>query len=90
MLLKGMDTQGLGRLTSGERLDRIEPDLEAITNRLWQGPFLFGTKPTAADASIAAMLGAMASTPGGTALSRRVQQDEVLVKYIARVAAALG
>lgn len=90
MLLKGMDAQGLGRLTAGERLERIEPDLQAITNRLWQGPFLFGANPTAADASIAAMLGAMASTPGGTALSRRVQNDEILTQYVARVAAALG
>ena len=90
MLLRGMDAQGLGRLTAGERLDRIEPDLQAITNRLWQGPFLFGAKPTAADASIAAMLGAMAATPGGTALSRRVKEDEILVTYVNRVATALG
>lgn len=89
-LLKGMDVQGLGRLTAGERLERIEPDLQAITNRLWQGPFLFGANPTAADASVAAMLGAMAETPGGTALSRRVREDVILSEYVARVAAALG
>ncbi|WP_299204099.1 glutathione S-transferase family protein [uncultured Tateyamaria sp.] len=90
MLLRGMDAQGLGRLTAGERLDRIEPDLLAITDRLWHGPFLFGPKPSAADASVAAMLGAMASTPGGTALSRRVKQDVMLVDYMKRVEAALG
>ena len=90
VLLKGMDAQGLGRLTAGERLERIEPDLQAITNRLWQGPFLFGPSPTAADASIAAMLGAMAATPGGTALSRRVQHDAILTQYIDRVAETLG
>ncbi|GGX38616.1 hypothetical protein GCM10007385_01830 [Tateyamaria omphalii] len=90
MLLRGMDAQGLGRLTAGERLERIEPDLLAITDRLWHGPFLFGPKPSAADASVAAMLGAMASTPGGTALSRRVKQDVMLVDYMKRVEAALG
>ncbi|MEL6464904.1 MAG: glutathione S-transferase family protein [Pseudomonadota bacterium] len=90
MLLRGMDTQGLGRLTAGERLERIEPDLRAITDRLWHGPFLFGSQPSAADASVAAMLGAMASTPGGTALSRRVGQDVMLVDYMRRVEAALG
>lgn len=90
MLLRGMDTQGLGRLTAGERLERIEPDLKAISDRLWHGPFLFGQTPSAADASVAAMLGAMASTPGGTALSRRVQQDVMLVDYMRRVQVALG
>ncbi|MEO0864750.1 MAG: glutathione S-transferase family protein [Pseudomonadota bacterium] len=89
-LLRGMDAQGLGRLTAGERLERIEPDLQAITARLWRGPFLFGSHPTAADASVAAMLGAMAATPGGTALSRRVKEDVMLVDYMARVAGALG
>ncbi|MEL6452663.1 MAG: glutathione S-transferase family protein [Pseudomonadota bacterium] len=89
-LLKGMNAQGLGRLTAGERLDRIEPDLKAISDRLWQGPFLFGARPTSADASVAAMLGAMAATPGGTALSRRVKDDLVLSDYVARVAKALG
>lgn len=90
VLLRGMDAQGLGRLTAGERLERIEPDLQAITDRLWHGSFLFGSKPSAADASVAAMLGAMASTPGGTALSRRVQQDVILVDYMKRMEAALG
>lgn len=89
-LLKGMDAQGLGRLTAGERLERIEPDLKAITTRLWQGPYLFGSTPTAADASVAAMLGAIISTPGGTALSRRVKEDVILLEYVNRVAKALG
>lgn len=90
MLLRAMDAQGLGRLTAGERLDRIEPDFCAITDRLWRGPFLFGPHPTAADASVAAILGAIAATPGGTALSRRVQHDPILMEYMRRVDAALG
>ena len=89
-LLRGMDAHGLGRLTAGERLERIEPDLQAITAHLWQGPFLFGDTPSAADASVAAMLSAMAATPGGTALSRRVREDLILTRYMARVADALG
>jgi len=89
-VLKGMHSQGLGRLTSDERLSRVEPDLRAITHRLWNGPFLFGTKPTAADASVAPMLGAMAVTPGDTDLSRRVKGDEILAGYVQRVADALA
>lgn len=89
-VLKGMHSQGLGRLTAKERLNRVEPDLQAITDRLWQGPFLFGAKPTAADASVAPMLGAMAATPGGTALSSRLRNDEILSSYVQRVTKALG
>ena len=89
-LLNGMDAQGLGRLTAGERLDRIELDLVAIATRLWEGPFLFGKTPTAADASVAAMLGSIMATPGGTALSRRVKEDVILNEYVSRVEDALG
>jgi len=89
-VLRGMDTQGMGRLTAGERLDRVEPDLQAITAHLWQGPFLFGARPTAADASVGPMLAAMAATPEGTALSRRVRGDLILSRYVDRVAATLG
>ncbi|WP_299618812.1 glutathione S-transferase family protein [uncultured Tateyamaria sp.] len=89
-VLKGMQTQGLGRLTPEERMARIEPDLQAIAHRLWQGPFLFGATPSAADASVAPMLAAMIGTPGDTALSRRVSEDQILTDYTTRVATALG
>ncbi|WP_299728616.1 glutathione S-transferase family protein [uncultured Tateyamaria sp.] len=89
-VLHGMHSQGLGRLTEAERLDRVEPDLQAITDRLWQGPFLFGNQPTAADASVAPMLAAMAATPCDTALSMRMRSDEILTNYVQRVAEALG
>jgi glutathione S-transferase len=88
--LQGMDRQGLGRLTPQERIERIEPDLQAITTRLWQGPFLFGEKPTAADASVAAMLTTMRATPGKTLLKTRVASDEILCGYIDRCNAAMG
>jgi len=89
-VLNGMNSQGLGRLTEQERMERVEPDLQAISHRLWQGPFLFGAKPTAADASVAPMLAAMAATPGKTEMSQRVATDEILTGYTARVAQAMG
>ncbi len=88
--LQGMDRQGLGRLTPQERIDRIEPDLQAITTRLGYSPFLFGTRPTAADASVAAMLSNMRATPGTTLLKTRVTGDEILCAYIERMKAAMG
>jgi len=89
-LLKGMDAQGLGRLNEDERMARVEPDLRAIATRLWLGPFLFGDTPTAADASVAAMLANMRATPGKTALKMRVAEDEILCRYIDRCNDAMG
>lgn len=89
-VLQGMNMQGLGRLTPQERMQRIEPDLTAITTRLWHGKFLFGDKPTAADASVAAMLAAMRATPGQTLLKSRIAEDEILCRYIDRATNAMS
>lgn len=88
--LQGMDRQGLGRFTPEERLERLEPDLSAITTRLWHGPFLLGERPTAADASVGAMLGNMRGTPGKTLLKTRIAEDEILCRYIDRCTDAMG
>lgn len=87
--LQGMDRHGLGRLTPQERLDKLEPDLQAITTRLWHGCFLFGDRPTAADASVAAMLSNMMATPGQTLLRARITGDDVLRGYVDRMKAAM-
>jgi len=89
-VLRGMNTQGLGRLSDTERMARIEPDLQAITTRLWQGRFLFGERPTAADASVAAILAGMRATPVKTMLQRRIATDEVLCRYIGRATDAMS
>ena len=89
-VLKGMHAQGLGRLSPEERLARLEPDLKAITTRLWHGSFLFGERPTAADASVAAMLEAMRATPGKTLLKTRIAEDEILCRYIDRAEDAMN
>ena len=88
--LQGMDRQGLGRFSPRERLARLEPDLQAITTRLWHGPFLFGETPTAADASVGAMLANMRATPGKTLLKTRIAEDEILCRYIDRCSDAMG
>lgn len=87
--LQGLNAQGLGRLTPEERLERIEPDLQAITTRLWHGAFLFGNRPTAADASVVAMLSCMMATPGTTLLKTRITEDDVLRGYVERMKAAM-
>ena len=81
-LMKGMHSQGLGRFSVAERLERLELDLRAITARLETRPFLFGETPCSADASVAAMLGNMRASPVPTPQSKRVADDAVLVGYI--------
>jgi len=87
--LRGMHAQGLGRLSPAERMARLEPDLMAITTRLWHGAFLFGDHPTAADTSVAAMLSNMRATPGKTLLKTRIAEDEILCRYIDRMQLAM-
>jgi glutathione S-transferase len=82
--IKGVKAQGLGRFTEAERLDLIEPDLEAIATLVGDG-FLFGDKATAADISVAAILSGMMATPVPTDLQQRVAHDPVLKAYVGRV-----
>ena len=88
--MRTMHGQGIGRLCVEQRLERIEPDLNTITDHLGECAFLFGDKPHAADASVGAILGAIMAAPAPTALSRRVSGDPLLVAYVARCEAAMG
>lgn len=84
-VLKGMQTQGLGRFSPAERLERIEPDLAAITDRLTQHKYLMGDQISLPDCSVAAMLGAGMATPLPTQLSKRLANDTAISDYTARV-----
>ncbi len=89
-LMRTMNGIGLGRFTVQQRLERIEPDLLAITAHLGERPYLFGDTPTAADATVGAFMNAIIASPVPTPLSRRVSQDPVLSAYAARCSAAMG
>ena len=84
-LLRSMQTHGLGRFSAPERMLRIEPDLQAVAKRLWATRYLFGDCPSAADCSVAAMLGAMRATPVDTELKIRVASDALISDYIDRM-----
>jgi glutathione S-transferase len=89
-LMLTMNGLGLGRMTVQQRLDRVDLDLIAIANQLGDRPFLFGDTPTAADASVGPMLGAILAAPVPTPLSRRVTEDAALRTYAERCEAAMG
>lgn len=82
--LKAGKAQGLGRFTAIQRLERIEPDLQAIATLVQDG-YLLGDQVTSADISIAAVLAGMIATPVQTPLQQRVANDAVLAAYVARV-----
>ena len=75
---------GIARFTPQERLARAELDLQAIRDML-TGPFLFGDKPTAADASIAPQLAGMMATPVPTLLGDHLRADATLKDYVNRM-----
>lgn len=81
-VIRGLHFQGLGRLSETERLRRLEPDIKAISARLGETDFLFGPKATGVDATVSAMLGAMAATPGDTMLKRKVANNAMLMGYV--------
>lgn len=83
--LAGLNMQGISRYTPQERTHRLELDLDAISTHLWQSPFLMGSVPTGADISVAAILGAMRSTPVETPLQQRIAKDAQLSDYVDRM-----
>lgn len=89
-VLAGLRQQGLGRLSAEERVQRVSKDLDAITTSAWHNKFLFGDSVSSADISVAPMLAAAAVSPGDTALKRAVAENDVLMRYIARVEEACG
>ena len=86
---ESMLAQGMGRHAVEERLARADKDIRAIVALLGDKSFLFGESPTAADASAAPMLAAMAGSPTETLLSKRVNDDAPLMAYLERVQHAL-
>jgi len=81
--------QGMGRHSLAEQLTRADLDLAAIATQIGKQAFLFGDTPTAADASVAAMLVAAAGSPVDTPLKLRVTGDAALMAYLDRARAAI-
>lgn len=79
----------MSRFSPGERLERIERDLEAISALLWQSPYLLGEQPTAADMSVGPMQAAMQATPADTDLTRRIKRDRVVTSYLDQLEQAI-
>lgn len=88
--LRGLQSQGLGRISWPERLDRARADFTAISTQLGSGPFLFGTTPRLADASVAPILAAISATPIPTELQNVLAEFPGLRDYVGRVDAGFS
>lgn len=84
-VLAALSAQGVGRLDYSTMLKRASHDLQAIELAIADGPLLFGDKPSAADASVASVLAAIAASPTASGLCERVRGNSVLMNYIAAV-----
>jgi len=90
LVCSNLEAQGMGRRhTEAERRLRADADISALATLLGEKPFLFGDKPTAADASAAPVLEALAKLPVETKLRQRITSDVSLMGYISRVEEAL-
>ncbi len=79
----------MGRHSFQESAQRAAMDVRAIRVLLADQAFLFGDRPTLADASVAPMLGAIADGPVDTPLRRLVTDAPDLVAYLARAREAM-
>jgi glutathione S-transferase len=87
--LRSLNGQGVGRHTYEEATARAGQDINAVAMQLADQPFLFGDAPKQADASVGAMLGAIADGPTDTALRRLVDDHATLPAYLERLRAAI-
>ncbi|MGX9356199.1 glutathione S-transferase family protein [Roseobacteraceae bacterium S113] len=83
---KGLLSNGLARLSEADRLMRLEDDLDAFAEILWDSAFLLGDHPTAADAAVAPVLTMIAKLPADTALRRAMRARPQLSDYVIRAA----
>ena len=85
----GLKGQGFARMTEAQRMQCLQPDLDCLTDLLWDRRFLLGDQPTAPDTTAVPVLSMLAGLPADTAIRRAVRGNEILTGYITRGRAAL-
>lgn len=85
----GLMSEGMARFTPQDRLRRMVQDLDAVQVTLGDKAFLFGDRPTAADAAIAPVLDMILALPAPTDLRKAAEGRAVFAPYAARVRASI-
>jgi len=84
-----MIAQGTAQFSEDERLERMKRDLSTLNTQLGDQAFLFGAKPTAADAAIAPVLDMILNLPAKTGARDLLRGWDDLAVYVARVRNAI-
>lgn len=84
-----MVSQGIGRLSPEDVVNRVAKDFDALEVLLGDKPFLFGDTPTYADASAAPFLISILCAPVETLLHKHVKARGKLLSYVDRVRSAI-
>lgn len=85
----GLKGQGFARMTEDQRMQCLTPDLDCLTDLLWDKPFLLADHPTAPDTTAVPVLSMLAGLPADTAIRRAVRGNKTLMAYIERGRAAI-
>ncbi len=80
----GLKGQGLARMSEAQRLQCFQPDLECLTDHLWDTPYLLGDAPTAPDTIAVPVLSMLAGLPAHTALREAVRKNSTMMAYVER------
>ncbi|WP_299786349.1 glutathione S-transferase family protein [uncultured Marivita sp.] len=85
----GLKGQGFARMNENQRMQSLTPDLDCLTDLLWDKRFLLADQPTAPDTIAVPVLSMLAGLPADTAIRRAVRNNETLMAYIERGRAKL-
>ncbi len=85
----GLISHGIAQFDEADRLARMEHDLNALTLTLGDRPYLFGARPTAADAATVPVLDMILRLPAPTGLRALAQARPSLQAYVTRARAVL-
>ena len=84
-VIRDLHGQGIGRHSPSEVAMLGTGDIQAIHDRLGDGPYWFGDRPTSADAAIAPHILGIAGDPLKGALSQALAARPTLIDYAKRV-----
>ena len=80
-----MMSQGIAQFTEAERVAHMRHDLNALELQLGDQAFLFGDRPSAADAAIAPVLDMILNLPVKTGARELLKSSKTLPAYVQRV-----
>lgn len=86
----GLKGQGFARMSEAQRMQCLTPDLDCLTDLLWDKPWLMGGPSDGARQHCRSRVSMLAGLlPADTAIRRAVRGNETLMGYVSRGRAAL-